>query len=1505
MSNVEQTTPAPGETKSDEKLFIVGIGASAGGLSALKKFFAHVPPDSGLAYVVVVHLSPEHKSYLPDLLQTQVGIPVEQVTRTVKLEPNHVYVIPPNANLDTIDTHLRLSELEERRQERAPIDHFFRTLARTHDGQAVGVVLTGTGSDGTQGVRDIKEADGVCLAQDPADAEYDSMPQSAIATGMIDLVLPVTEIPAAILRIVRTRPRVAALSEGGELEDDAKRLLQQLFTLLRAGTGRDYRRYKRSTITRRIERRMQLRHVEDLSAYTELLRTDSQEVRVLSDDLLITVTSFFRDPEVFEKLERDVIPSLFSGKGADDEVRIWSVGCATGEEAYSLAILLFERAYRQEEAPRIQVFASDMHEGSLQKAREGYYPGDIETDVTPERLERFFVRENGGYRVRKELREAVVFAPHNVLADPPFSRLDLISCRNLLIYIQRGVQVELFALFHYALRTDGFLVLGTSETAEASDLFRAEGKKLGIYRRRNVSGPEPRLPVFPLTRAGLAGPADGQLPPNEPAGYKTIHRQMIERYAAPSALVNGDDKLVHLSEHAGRYLVTPGGEPTVSILKLVRRELQFELRTALRAVRQNRRPIDSHPVLVQFNSEAGLVTLRVRPSLGAGLEELVLVIFDERPETELPSRPVGSSADAGAMDEGRVQELKAELSQTQQQLQTVIQEHETSQEEMTASNEEMQSTNEELRSTMEELETSKEELQSLNEELQTVNQENRHRVDELAQLSDDLQNLLLATDIATLFLDRELRILRFTPRVGDLFNVRPADRGRPISDLTHRLVNPALKEDADRVLERLVPVEREVKHETGRWYLTRILPYRSADDQILGVVITFIDVTERKRAEQELAAEKIYAESIVETMHEPLVVLTPDLTVKSCNAAFYSQFHVEPEETHGIKVFDLGNSQWDIPELRRLLEDVLPDSHEFNDYEVEHEFEGLGRRVMLLNARRLDHVQLILLGIRDITESRKAEIALRDSEARYRRLFESIDEGFCVIEVLADTPGRPVDFRFLEVNPAFEKHTGFTNATGRTAREFAPDLEEEWFAFYGEVARLRQARRFAWPARTLNRHFDVYAFPVDEPHQMRVAVLLRDITEQVHSRQTLREADQRKDEFLATLAHELRGPLAPIRTGLEVLKASREDPAVVDRVCEVLERQTLQLVALVNDLLDISRITRGTVELRKRRTTLSQVVQSAVEAAQPFSDDAHHELSVTIPAETIALEADPHRLAQVLFNLLSNAIKYTPPGGNIWLTAVREQRDVVFAIRDTGSGIPREMHERVFDIFTQLEQDRADAGLGIGLTLVKSLVELHHGRIRLESAGPKQGTTFTVRLPVVVEPPDDHPAGDQTERPNAGADTTPNTTPDITPNAVHTAVHTGAGTDGDELAGLRVLVVDDNTSAADMLGMALEHMACTIQVAYSGEAAINAVAESPPHVVLMDIGMPRVDGYEAARRIRQAPGGTEITLIALTGWGQEEHKRRTRDAGFDHHLIKPPHLGELRTLLAEAKSRHR
>ncbi|HEX7003557.1 MAG TPA: chemotaxis protein CheB [Trueperaceae bacterium] len=850
---------------------VVAIGASAGGLAALKLFFAKVPATSGLAYVVVMHLAPEHESHLADLLQPSANIPVQQVTEDVALEPDRVYVIPPGSNLSSIDTHLRLSDLEKSRRERAPIDHFFKTLAETHDGHAIGVVLTGTGSDGALGLRKIKNLGGLTIIQDPNEAEYSGMPRSALATGLVDLVLPVEEIPQAIRSYVATEPDLDGARNSDDLEEAQRRLLQTVFSQVQSRTGRDFSRYKQSTILRRISRRMQLEQIEKLEDYVGLLRRNASEVQALADEFLITVTEFFRDPQIYARLEEDIIPALFTDKGPDDVIRVWSVGCSTGEEAYSIAMLLQEERSKHGSPPRLQVFASDLHEHSLKTARSGYYPETISENVSPERLSRFFIKEDGGYTVRPDLREIVLFTQHNLLSDAPFSRLDMITCRNVLIYLQRGAQADVMDVFHYSLNANGILLLGTSETVERSDFFQLESKEHSVYRKKDAPTGNARLPVFAPTLPFAAGGRRAPARANDTASYGVAHETIVEQYAPPSVLIGADDKVLHLSKGAGRYLVHPGGVPTNEVSKLIREELRMELSTSLHSARQEREPVRTRAVPMMLGSDHREVTIDVRPAATENGPGPVLLIFDERP----PAEPLSDSPDDTTNT--RERDLQRELDLARKRLQSVMDEHNTNQEEMWAGNEELQSMNEELRSALEELETSKEELQSMNEELVTVNQENRHKMEELAQVSADLQNLLSSTEIATIFLDRELRILRYTPRVEEIFNIRGNDRGRPLADLTNRLGYPTLISDAKQVLASLERVEREAESAEGHWFLIRLLPYRSIDDRIEGVIINFVDISERRQAEQNVRELNLRLEQKVDDRTKQLKASNDEL----------------------------------------------------------------------------------------------------------------------------------------------------------------------------------------------------------------------------------------------------------------------------------------------------------------------------------------------------------------------------------------------------------------------------------------------------------------------------------------------------------------------------------------------------------------------------------------------------------------------------------------------------
>jgi two-component system CheB/CheR fusion protein len=874
----EGTKPGGADTpggQTDQDFLVVGLGASAGGIKAFREFFANVPPASGMAYVVILHLSPEHESHLAEVLQSSTGMPVTQVRGAAKIETNHVYVIPQNKSLRISDGQLALSEVTRVEERRAPVDIFFRTLAESKTAHAACVILSGTGSDGSMGLKRVKEMGGICLVQEPSEAEYADMPRNSIATGLVDYVLPVAEMPR---KIVAYKERLGRTSIASELQESAEsdgQAMRDIFTQLRVRTGHDFSNYKRATVLRRIGRRINVNELSDLKAYARFMRQHHGEAHALLKDLLISVTNFFRDCEAFEALERGVVRTLFEGKGAQDQVRVWVAGCATGEEAYTLMMLLAECAEALPNAPTVQVFATDIDEQAVATAREGLYTEADVADISPERLRRFFTKERDGYRVRRELRERVLFARHNLIKDPPFSHLDLVTCRNLLIYLNRAAQERVMQVFHFALNPGGFLFLGTSESVDgAGELFATFDKEAHVYRSRHTPS---RLPPPATELMQTAYRRDREERTQEARAqarlsYADLHQRLVEQYVPPSVVVNEEYDIVHLSERAGRYMQVAGGEPSHNLLDLVRPEIRIELRTALYQAVQNRTSVEARGLPVHFDDRTRRVNLLVRPVFGGGdpAHGYILVVFEDAGEGPAEG---AHAVEAVTSAEPAARHLEDELVRAKAQLRSTVEQYETQTEELKASNEELQAMNEELRSTAEELETSKEELQSVNEELTTVNQELKIKIEELSQANDDFRNLMNSTAIGTVFLDRALRLKLFTPSARELFNLLPSDVGRPLTDITGQIAVGDLAADVERVLATLQPVQYEVVTRDGRWYLTNILPYRTAEDRIEGAVVNFFDITQRKAAEVRLRASEERLRLLVESVEDYAIII--------------------------------------------------------------------------------------------------------------------------------------------------------------------------------------------------------------------------------------------------------------------------------------------------------------------------------------------------------------------------------------------------------------------------------------------------------------------------------------------------------------------------------------------------------------------------------------------------------------------------------------------------------
>lgn len=894
---------------------IVGVGASAGGLQAVTRFFENMPSDCGMAFVVILHLSPNHPSSADLIIAQSTKMPVMMVESPVPIAKNHVYVIAPGRYLSMNDGYLQVREQGPRRGSHTAIDLFFRDLADVHKTRAFCLILSGTGADGAVGLSRIKEQGGVTLAQLPSDAEHEGMPISAINTEMVDFILPVAEMPQKILTLWQNAQHiqlpasddpelmVIALSRG-PTGLQGQPFLQDILIKLREGTGHDFKHYKRATVLRRIERRMQVTAQPDLGSYYTYLFNHKQELKALLDDMLIGVTNFFRDRESFDALERDIVPQIFSRHAAaGDEVpelRVWSAGTSTGEEAYSLAMLLNDYKVATASTTSLQIFASDIDDRAITAGRAGLYSTAIVTDLPPARLRQYFIKEDGHYRIRKEIRDLVLFAKHSLLLDPPFSQLDLLVCRNLLIYLDREVQREILQMFHFALNPGGYLFLGSSESIDICDeLFSVVDKKNRIFRARTGTVASHRGSSIPRSSYSpmASRPKPLSFEPQQKPSVATVHERARQALAPPSILISQTAEILHIGDGAGRYLRHVAGEVTRNLLTLLAPELRLEMRTALYQAQNTSQPVKTRPVLLEHNGLSFQVSVTAHPLRDDTTDmECMLVVFSET-EFEPGSSDTYPRTQSG---DQMLRNMERELQQVKLQLQDTIERSEVSGEELKASNEEMQAINEELRSATEELETSKEELQSINEELLTVNHELKIKVEETDQANDYLKNLITSTDMATIFIDRALCIKWFTPRAADIFSLLPMDTGRPLMNITHRLDYETLINDAVQVFETLHSLEREVAGAGGRWYIARLLPYRSASDQIDGVVLTFIDITGRRATEEELRLGEERLRLVTESTRDyAIVVVDDDLKITSWNQGAEAIFGHSKSEAEG------------------------------------------------------------------------------------------------------------------------------------------------------------------------------------------------------------------------------------------------------------------------------------------------------------------------------------------------------------------------------------------------------------------------------------------------------------------------------------------------------------------------------------------------------------------------------------------------------------------------------
>ena len=1213
---------------------VVCAGASAGGLPALTQLLAELPDDTGMALVVVMHLEPSHGSVLASILARATAMPVVEIEDRMVLEPNRVHVIPPNKGLLLEGARLRLTPRAETRAAYRPIDDFMRSLAAGQGGRAIGVVLSGTATDGTLGLEEIKAAGGITFAQDGT-AEHSGMPRSAIAAGCVDFVLPPAAIARELARIGH-HPYVAppAGADGADKKDGAA--MARVLELLRRSSGVDFTHYKRNTLNRRVTRRMVLHRTDDVGAYVRILQADPAEIEALYTDILINVTRFFRDPAAFEALKTEVFPKLVDDASRREPVRAWVLGCSTGEEAYSIAMAYTEFAEAAGIHTPMQIFATDLNGLAIDKARAGVYPRAAVQELRAERLRRFFVEIDGSYRISKPIRDMCVFSRQDALADPPFSRMSLVACRNMMIYLEPLLQQKLVPLLHYALQPNGCLWLGNAETIGSHrDLFELQDPQHKFYVRKPGGR---RLPM-PTGAEKLPGtPARPRVRSEAPDPAREAERVLLARYAPPGVLLDKDANVLQFRGDTGPYLSAPPGRPTMNLLKMLREGLLMPVRGAIRKAQRGSEVVREEGLKVRSNGgyrNVNIVLLPVGPQ-GANTGDGSLLLLFEEPARQAEGRARHFEARARAAvarqdvpedtatANAEIARLQEELTEVREYLQTVTEEHETTMEELQSANEEVQSANEELQSTNEELETSREEIQSSNEDLATVNDELQRRNDDLQQANNDLLNLVGSAQMPIVILGPDLRIRRFTPSAEKILNLIPADVGRPLGDIRLKFAIPDLEAQLLEVIESVAPRELELQDAQGRWYLLRIRPYKTMENRIDGAVLVLVDVDTIKRAEQDL-----------------------------------------------------------------------------------------------------------------------------------------------------------------------------------------------------------------------------------------------------------RDSDRRKNDFLAMLSHELRTPLASLRSASDVINAAGAPADALGLARSVLERQTRNMARMVDDLLDLARISHGTITLQPAPMDLLAAVRHAVNATQHERDATEQKIALELPARPVPVMADAVRLDQIFGNLLINASKFTPRRGQIWVTVETPPADAadpghaVIRVRDNGIGIAAADLPKVFSMYrdTGRAPPHARQGMGLGLTLAHVLVGLHDGTIEVHSEGASRGTEFVVRLPL---------ASAQVLAPAAPSrDESPAPPPPR-----------------------RILVVDDNADAARITCVVLQLDGHQVEIARDGAGALAAARSFRPEIVLLDLGMPGMDGYAVAHQLREVDGLARAMIVAVTGFGRDEDVRRTREAGFDHHLTKPVERRVLQATLA-------
>jgi two-component system CheB/CheR fusion protein len=1406
--------------------FVAGVGASAGGLESLERFFRAMSPRSGVAFVIVQHLSPDHKSLMEELFTRFTAIPVREARHGERVEADHIYLLPPGKEIEIADGCLQVTDRPTDRYLSFPIDRFLISLAAECETRSVAVILSGTGSDGSRGIRRIQASGGLVLVEDPEAAAFDGMPRAAIESGVADAVLSAEGLARALVEHVTT----------GELpHGEASQVVEEVISLMRHRMHVDFDEYKRSTVFRRMQRRARLADLPELADYARLLERDPDELAALQNDLLIGVTTFFRDATGFDALGAQLQLLAASEIEPDRELRAWVAGCATGEEACSVAIALDEAIRRAGSRRQFKVFATDVHEGALESAGTGIFAADRLKGLSIERLDGYFrQRADGGFQVCPEIRHKIVFAKHNLLTDTPFTNLDLVSCRNLLIYLRPQAQRRALASLAYGLRIGGLMFLGSSETPgdlmSSFDTVTEPGK---IYRKRvhtrAMHRPEipTRVAMRTMTESDRGRPEARLLP---------TYDALLERFMPRGFLLGEQRALLDSYGNADKLLRVPPRRLSGDFLDLVPGEVRLPLAGAI--ARAMREPGPATYSLVEWPTEEGVLrfSLTVERLTVKNAEPTYLVTLRDR-------EPVpGEAVPEPEAHSERMVTLEEELSQTRRNLQSTV-------EELEASNEELQATNEEMVASNEELQSVNEELHSVNEELHTVNAEHQRKIAELSEVNRDIGHLLESIDVATVYLDSELRIRKYTPLAGAIFSLEIHDVGRSLGSFNHPLAYPAFMDDVKRVRDGEGRVEREAQSRDGKWYLVRLLPYR-VSEAIDGVVITLTDATA-------LAAAKGRARqlsAIVDSSADAIISFDLEGLVTTWNSAAERLYGYRADEMIGRSIMEL------VPGSERdaivvMMREAAAGASVINVTAIRRAKSG----ELLDVAKTISPIRDsggTIVGIatidRDVRAQKELERLLRESERKYAALYDQAPDMYMSIDARSG--------RIVEHNETFRRVTGFATEEAGAMHAldlFVPEAQDDarrWLAAIrgGTPVNDQQLRIRRRDGSALDVALSSSAMRDGDGNVAVAPSILRDVTERRQAAEKLAEAASMREQFLAMVSHELRSPLHAMNAALQIIDSEQADDSRRKRSEAVVRRQTRQMVRLVDDLLDVSRITHGKLVLERSPVDIADVARAAVEAAAPAFGEKGVKLLTEGLEQELPTFGDEGRLQQVFTNLLQNALRFTPAGKRVWVTARRADGMAEIAVLDEGRGIETESLGTIFEMFAQSRQGlaRTEGGLGLGLTIAERIVAAHGGRIVAASEGPGHGATFTVSVPIDTR-----------------------------------AVLSVTG-EAELLDKLRIVIVEDQHDAREALEMLLDIEGHEVFSAQDGQRGLELIMEHRPQIALLDIGLPEMNGYQLAAAIRERLGD-KIRLMAMSGYGQPDDVRRSEAAGFDRHLTKP------------------